>query len=226
MLLDKLKQWTSLFVFTPTILGPACIVSRISPSLSYRLMQKWAEAMRKSAKLQVNMIDLNKPSTLTTIKNKTGTLYVHLNQQTLLSMVLYLAVLPFHKTVMNIEFALIPFIGWCPTLFGGVPIVRQLPSLAKRSLEKVVEDLKAGDKYCISIEGKRCGSDGKLSPYKKGPVVLALESQCDIVPFLTFGEFLAWPYGEWSLLPEARLTSCCYQEFPPRVCHMKKIVIS
>lgn len=158
-----------------------------------------------SADVNINNKVCNSPSSTTATTNKTGTLYVHLNQQTLLSVVLYSIALPFYKIVMNIEFALIPFIGWYPALLGGTTIIRQYPTMAKESLKKVVENLKKGETYCISIEGKRCESNGMLSPYKKGPIILALESQCDIIPFLTMGEFNVWPYGTWTLVPGKKI---------------------
>lgn len=200
------KQWVSFLTFTPLILGPACLISKPFPKQAFKLMQLWSKIIKKISKYEVNIIDRNTPSISSNQNNnKRGILYVHLNQQTLLSMPLYLSFLPFNKTVMNIEFALLPFIGWCPTLIGGVPIIRQMPNRAKQSLENVVQDLKSGESYCISIEGKRCGPDGNLSPYKKGPIVLAIESQCDIVPFLTFGEFQVWPYGKSYTIPGGKI---------------------
>jgi 1-acyl-sn-glycerol-3-phosphate acyltransferase len=228
--MHALKQWMSFLAYTPGILGPACLLAKWKPQTSMTLLQTWAKTMAQVINLQVNVVDRNKvernplntssqpqagdnsaasPCNLEqqqshqsqSMKNKTGTLYVHLNQQTLLSVVLYSVALPFYKIVMNIEFALLPFIGWYPALLGGTTIIRQYPELAKKSLRKVVENLQKGETYCISIEGKRCGPDGQLSPYKKGPIILALESQCDIVPFLTMGELSVWPYGKWILTP-------------------------
>ena len=45
----------------------------------------------------------------------------------------------------------------------------------------------------ISIEGKR-SRNGKLSEYKKGPVVMAIKSQSDIVPFIIGGSYESLPY--------------------------------
>ncbi len=208
-----LKQWLSFLTYTPGILGPACFMAPWKPQTSMKLLRTWAKTMAKAINLQVNVIDRNNlvntidgsRSSLSSSGNKTGTLYVHLNQQSLLSVVLYSIALPFYKIVMNIEFALIPFVGWYPALLGGTTIIRQYPEMAKESLKRVVENLKMGETYCISIEGKRCGPDGQLSPYKKGPIVLALESQCDIVPFLTMGELRVWPYGKWILTPGGKI---------------------
>lgn len=205
--MNQIKQWSALFLMTPTILGPACLIAKLFPKVSFAWLRTWSDIMRQSIDLHINVIDRNQPSIHSTnTESNCGTLYVHLNQQTLLSVLLYMASLPFHKLIMNFEFAMIPFIGWCPTLIGGVPIIRQLPSTAKRALEHVIDDLQRGDSYCISIEGQRCGPDGALSPYKKGPVVIALKSQCDIIPFLTFGELKVWPYGTWTIHPHQEIT--------------------
>lgn len=45
----------------------------------------------------------------------------------------------------------------------------------------------------ISIEGKRT-RNGKLNDYKKGPVVMAINCQSDIVPFIIEGTFESLPY--------------------------------
>ncbi len=124
-----------------------------------------------------------------------GHLYVHLDQQTLLSTCLYSLVLSGPcSLVVNIEFAFFPVAGWLSMLQGAVPIVRQRPEQAKRALASVVRRLREGENFGISIEGRR-SPDGRLSPYKKGPVVLAIEAGATIVPFMTHGEYRLWPRG-------------------------------
>lgn len=130
-----------------------------------------------------------------------GYLFVHLDQQTLLSACLYPLVLQGPcSLVVNVEFALLPFIGWLTMLQGAVPIVRQRPALARRALADVVRRLRGGENFGISIEGKRTEA-GRLSPYKKGPAVLAIEAGATIVPFMTHGEYRLWPRGARRVQP-------------------------
>lgn len=130
-----------------------------------------------------------------------GHLFVHLDQQTLLSIVLYpLAVSGPCSLVVNAEFAALPVFGWMTLAQGSVPIIRQRPEQAKRALASVVRRLEEGENFGISIEGKR-SEDGRLSPYKKGPAVLAIEAGATIVPFMTHGEYALWPRGSRRIHP-------------------------
>jgi 1-acyl-sn-glycerol-3-phosphate acyltransferase len=130
-----------------------------------------------------------------------GHLFVHLDQQTLLSILLYPQVLTGPcSLVVNAEFAALPLFGWMTVAQRGVVIWRQRPAQAKRALQSVVRRLQHGENFGISIEGQR-SKDGRLSPYKKGPAVLAIEAGATIVPFMTHGEWALWPRGSWSIRP-------------------------
>ena len=74
------------------------------------------------------------------------------------------------------------------------------PKQATAVLKRVAKPPAEGETFGISIEGKRT-EDGALSPYKKGPAALAIDAQCDIVPFLTRGEYALWPRGQWQVRP-------------------------
>jgi 1-acyl-sn-glycerol-3-phosphate acyltransferase len=130
-----------------------------------------------------------------------GYLFVHLDQQTLLSICLYpLVLLVPCALVVNVEFALLPVFGWMSILQGAVPIVRQRPAQAHRALARVSARLRAGESFGMSIEGKRT-EDGRLSPYRKGAAVLAIASGATIVPFMTHGEYARWPRGARRITP-------------------------
>lgn len=140
-------------------------------------------------------------SDVTTRPRDRGVLFVHLDQQTLLSVAIYPLVLPVpFRLVVNAEFAALPVVGWLSLAHGAVPILRQNPEQARRALHRVSRAIRAGDNFGISIEGRR-SPDGELSPYKKGPAVLAIDAQCDIVPFMSHGEWPLWPHGDWRVRP-------------------------
>lgn len=129
--------------------------------------------------------------------------FVQLNQNSLIETFLlpWLAPCP-HKVIMNIEMALVPIFGWAQTLLGSRVLVRQWPRQAKRQLARAVEELRRGETYCISIEGRR-SPDGGLQPYKKGAVLLAMEAQVPIVPFVLIGARDRLPPGTWRIRPGA-----------------------
>lgn len=123
-------------------------------------------------------------------------LYVHLDQQTLLSTVIYPLVIPQRfSLIVNWEFALLPLIGWLTVAQGAVVISRQHPSQARNQMKRAAARMQSGESFGMSIEGRR-SHDGRLSPYKKGAVILAIDAQCDIVPFMTHGEWPLWPRGQ------------------------------
>lgn len=140
-------------------------------------------------------------SDVLTRRRDRGVLFVHLDQQTLLSVGIYSLVLPLpFRLVVNAEFAALPLVGWLSLAQGAVPIWRQRPEQARRALKTVSQAIRDGDNFGISIEGRR-SPDGQLSPYKKGPAVIAIEAQCDIVPFMSHGEWSLWPHGDWRVRP-------------------------
>lgn len=195
-----IKQYTSFCISTPLLLGTACLP--IVPKLyAKKLLHLWTDIMLKSIGTAVNVQNHAEEATSGT----TGTLYVHLNQQTHLASLLYtLGINTDFNFVVNIEYAIFPFLGWLQARLGAVTIIRQYPPQAKRALKTAVERIKRGENIGISIEGRR-SEDGNLCPYKKGAAVMAIEAQCDIIPVMTFGEYILWPTGTWVVQPGGKI---------------------
>jgi 1-acyl-sn-glycerol-3-phosphate acyltransferase len=129
-----------------------------------------------------------------------GCVFVLLNQTSLLDGSIGATILPFPwRAIVNIEYALIPVFGWAMVIFSWV-IVRQWPKQAQKALKKVEAYLQSGGNIWMSIEGKR-SRGGSLSPYKKGPVVLAINAKAKIVPVVHFGADECWPFGKWMICP-------------------------
>ena len=180
-------------------LAPAIVLAPVAREASFRAMRRASRQIVSDLGLDIRIDDRSglTPEALA----KGNHLFVHLDQQTLLSVVLYPLVLPTpFSLVVNVEFALLPVAGWLTMLQGAVPIVRQRPEQARRALAEVARRLRAGENFGISIEGKRT-EDGRLSPYKKGPAVLAIEAGATIVPFMTHGEYARWPRGAHVITP-------------------------
>jgi 1-acyl-sn-glycerol-3-phosphate acyltransferase len=69
-----------------------------------------------------------------------------------------------------------------------------------RALAEVTAGLRRGHSFGISIEGRRVRPNER-APYKKGPAVLAIAAQADIVPFVVRGADEVWRYGDWRPRP-------------------------
>ena len=143
-----------------------------------------------------------------------GGVMVGLCQQSLIDPTLGYAAMPRHwLSIWNLEYALIPFLGWLSWILGWV-IVRQRPQQARRQLSKAALYAKQGGLVYLSAEGRR-SVDGSLSPYKKGPAVLAIESGTRIFPMYIHGTRAIIPYGSWKIAPG-----------PVRVCFLKPIPVA
>jgi 1-acyl-sn-glycerol-3-phosphate acyltransferase len=196
-LVAAVKQWVCLVLATPLLLGPACMAPR---KTAVKLLNAWQALMLK---ITGTKIFIHGHSDFSTERGRNA-LYVHLNQQTHLASLLYSQGMPMPSIIMNIEFSLIPFIGWVCRRLDGISIVRERPESAKAVLKSAVERLRSGENFVISIEGKR-SVDGNLSQFKKGPVVIAIEAQCDIIPFMTLGESVIWPSGQLFVTPGGKI---------------------
>jgi 1-acyl-sn-glycerol-3-phosphate acyltransferase len=138
-------------------------------------------------------LNVNYQFSQTKIKEAYNSVFIILNQSSFLDSLVG-AALPVRKTrgIINIEFAFYPILGWFIAIFNFV-IIRQLPKQAKNTLNRTDKYLRSGGNMIISIEGKR-SKDGKLKEYKKGPVVMAINSQSDIVPIIIEGTYESLPY--------------------------------
>ena len=80
----------------------------------------------------------------------------------------------------------IPFLGWSMSRIGYVPIERDSPKKAYRSMLQAAEKVKRGVSVMIFPEGTR-SPDGNLQPFKKGLFLVALKSQAPILPIAIRG---------------------------------------
>ena len=193
--LRALTQWALAGGTAAAFLGPATVVAGVSPVTSLRLLRRWARLQLKALGIEVTVDDRSG------FDGKRGVLFVDLHQQTLLSSLIYPMVMPHRASmIVNVEYAALPLLGWLALRLGSVPIVREKPEQARAAMAPIVARLRSGESFGMSIEGRRT-EDGALSPYKKGAAVLAIEAQCDIIPFMSFGEYALWPRGEWRVRP-------------------------
>jgi len=94
----------------------------------------------------------------------------------------------------------VPFFGWYLKMSGYFSIDREVVLSAYRTLEKIIEILKAGDNVLIFPEGTR-SRDGSLGRFKRGSLLAALKSGAPIIPIAISGSFNIIPRGTWLIHP-------------------------
>ncbi len=195
-LIPSLSRRLLSLIVTILWLSPALLFCCFAPQTSRKIFKNWARWQLKIFGIQLQIEDRNQGDYAAP-----PYLYVILNQTSLVETFVVLAGLPTaFDPVFNIGFALIPLVGWLFWGLGGIVLVRQWPEQVRRAMAHAVEKLRSGTNFYISIEGLR-SPDGALSPYKKGPALLAIESQATIVPLILHGGREVWPLGEWRVRP-------------------------
>jgi len=94
-----------------------------------------------------------------------------------------------------------PFYGQAWWLAGHVLLDRSRTERAKAALKKTVGFLRDHALHlCILPEGTR-SKDGRLQPFKKGVVHIALDTKLPIVPVVTIGLQRTWNKGSLRITP-------------------------
>src|SRR5690242_4312298 len=200
---QAMHAWANVTAVSVGMLSLAIAARVHSPDACYRLVRAWSGRVLRMLDIDVEIEDRNEG------RYDAPCVFVGLNQSSLLEVALCHHVAPVPMCgAMNIEFALVPFLGWATWASGFEPIVRQWPAQARRGLDRVERRLAAGRSVAISIEGRR-SVDGRLQPFKKGPVILALRTGVPLVPVIFHDVAARLPYGEWRVRPgTVRVTFC------------------
>lgn len=90
----------------------------------------------------------------------------------------------------------VPLFGQALRAARHIRIDRQDRQAALGAYEEAGELIRSGISAIVFAEGTR-SDDGKLHPFKKGPFVLAIASQVEVVPI--------WIEGAFAVLPKANL---------------------
>jgi len=83
---------------------------------------------------------------------------------------------------------------------GYIPIERDSPKKAYRSMLRAAEVVRNGVSVIIFPEGTR-SPDGNLQPFKKGVFLLALKSRAPILPITIQGTSKIMRKGDWRTYP-------------------------
>ena len=189
-------KWSLVIVMTAPLLLPALVIAPVAPRASARLLRLWAAAARSVFGIVVECVDHNAG------RYPAGAyLFVSLNQTSLAETIVTPEVLPRPVAVFaNLEYALLPLVGWLMVAQGGVVVIRQWRAQARRAVDRAIARSKRGRSFYMSIEGRR-SPDGALQPYKKGAAVLAIASGATVVPLVMHGMREVLPLGEWRVRP-------------------------
>ena len=123
------------------------------------------------------------------------------NHQSFFDIFAFLGYLPIQfRWIAKAELFRLPFLGWAMTRIGYIPIERESPKKAYRSMVRAAEKVKKGVSVLIFPEGTR-SPDGKLQAFKKGMLLIALKSQAPILPITILGTAEILPKGKWYTRP-------------------------
>ena len=104
------------------------------------------------------------------------------NHQSYFDILAVLACLPVDfKFILKRELMKIPILGFTMKRARYIPIDRENPRKAIKSMNEAAEKIKNGSSVLIFPEGTR-SIDGQIQPFKPGGFHLALKSGCDIIP--------------------------------------------
>ena len=112
-----------------------------------------------------------------------GTAYVFCcNHQSHMDIPIALAALPFQfRFTPKKQLFRYPFLGWHLRRSGQVPIDRENPHAAVKSLREAAETIRSGTPVLIFPEGGT-SIDGSIKPFKGGSFMLATKAEAAVVP--------------------------------------------
>ena len=94
----------------------------------------------------------------------------------------------------------IPFLGWHLRRSGHMPIARDNPRRAARSLLEAAGHVKSGTRVFIFPEGGR-SLDGRIAEFKAGTFLLAIKAGVAVVPATVNGTRSVLKVGSWHVRP-------------------------
>ena len=182
--IDKLSYARSLVITAPLIFLYTGIMASLSVASSltdstgriqHACARIWARMILFTARVRVSVRGVENV--------KAGRPYVLcVNHQSHMDIPILLAALPFQfRFAAKKELFRYPFLGWHLRRSGHVPIDRENPHAAVKSLREAAEMIKRGAPILIFPEGAT-SRDGSIKPFKGGGFMLATRSNAEVVP--------------------------------------------
>ena len=180
-----------LLLISPCLLLAALLAAAIARAACDRLVDLWTRLALALLRVDVDVDDRGLAGA-----GPRPHVYVLLNQTSPIESLVIPRLVPPCTGFANIEFLLLPLVGWVTWARGAVVVIRQWPRSRRSALARAMQRLARGESIYISIEGRRSPT-GALLPYRRGAVALARSRPAAIVP--------VYVHGALSVLPRGRL---------------------
>ncbi len=195
-MLRTLFAWMILLISTILLGTTAILLSLFDPSgnLPHLVARLWGKVQLATAGTTVEVQGLDH------IDSRRSYILAA-NHQSTFDIFAFLGYLPIQfRWIAKAELFRAPFMGWAMSRTGYIPLERESPKKAYRSMLRAAEKIKNGVSVLIFPEGTR-SVDGNLQPFKKGLFLIALKSQAAILPITICGTGKIMPKGGWRVHP-------------------------
>jgi 1-acyl-sn-glycerol-3-phosphate acyltransferase len=167
-----------LFVLYTAVLGTISVASSLIDSrggIQHTCARIWARMILWTCRIKVRVNGLERLTP--------GTAYVLCcNHQSHMDTPIILAALPFQfRFTPKKQLFRYPFLGWHLRRSGHVPIDRENPHAAVKSLKEAADTIRYGTPVVIFPEGGT-SPDGAIRPFKGGGFMLAARAGAAVVP--------------------------------------------
>jgi 1-acyl-sn-glycerol-3-phosphate acyltransferase len=181
---DRLSYARSLLITAPLIflytgvMGTISVASSVIDArgrLQHACSRIWARMILWTSRVKLRVYGLEHVNP--------GTPYVLcFNHQSHMDIPIVLAAMPFQfRFAAKKELFRYPFLGWHLRRSGHVPIDRENPRAAVKSLREAAETIRHGTAVAIFPEGGT-SRDGSINSFKGGGFMLATKSEAAVVP--------------------------------------------
>jgi 1-acyl-sn-glycerol-3-phosphate acyltransferase len=181
------------------VLAPLVVVARLlgakeGPRSIYSWATRtWARSVLVAAGVRAR---IHNPERLS---SERGAVYIS-NHVSWFDVFVLAAELPRYSFIAKSELRKIPLFGYGAEAAGIVFLDRDNRKAAFESYKLAAKEVERGRSIVVYPEGTR-GRDYHLRPFKKGPFVLAIASQCPIVPTIVHGSREVMAKGSFRVRP-------------------------